>query len=238
MAVRKRGNKWFVDVYLPNGDRYRKIVGTKRQAEEVEKRIEIKILEGKWTLRNKEMTFGELLPEYFEYSKAAKAKSTYSNDKYRIEAHLLPYFGGTSLKEISPQMLDKYKAKRIREEASNNTVNHELVCLSHIMKMAIRWRYAEHNPVSSIEKMKVPKCPPKFLSLEEIDRLLEASMGSHIYPILMTALHTGLRKSELLNLRWSDIDFGQCTITVQPKADWSTKNYKSRIISLTPILYD
>jgi len=238
VAVRKRGNKWFVDLYLPNGERYRKMVGTKKQAEEVEKRIEIEILEGKWSLRDKEMTFGELLPEYFEYSKASKAQSTYSNDKYRIEAHLLPYFGETSLKEIKPQMLDKYKAERVREGASNNTVNHELVCLSHIMKMAIRWRYVEHNPVSSVEKMKIPKRPPRFLSLEEIDRLLEASRESHIYPILMTAIHTGLRKSELLNLKWSDLDFDQCTITVQPKEDWNTKNYKSRTISLTPALYE
>ncbi|MFC1717289.1 tyrosine-type recombinase/integrase [Candidatus Poribacteria bacterium] len=238
MAVRKRGNKWFVDLYLPNGERYRKTVGTKRQAEEVEKRIEIEILEGKWALRDKDTTFGELLPEYFEYSEASKAKSTYSNDKYRIEAHLLPYFGDTSLKKINPQMLDKYKPKRVREGASNNTVNHELVCLSHIMKMAIRWRYIEHNPVSSVEKLKVPKRPPRFLCLDEIDRLLEASKESHIYPILMTAIHTGLRKSELLNLRWSDIDFDQCTITVQPKEDWNTKNYKSRTISLTPALYE
>ena len=238
MAVRKRGKRWFVDVYLRDGKRYRKIVGTKKQADEAERRKINEIAEGKWALRDKDMTFSELLPEYFEYSKASKAKSTYSNDKYRIEAHLLPYFGDTSLKEIAPQMLDKYKAKRVREEASNNTVNHELVCLSHIMKMAIRWRHIEHNPVSSVEKMRVPKRPPRFLSLEEIDRLLEASRESHIYPILMTALHTGLRKSELLNLRWSDIDFDQCTITVQPKEDWNTKNYKSRTISLTPVLYE
>ena len=238
MAVRKRGNRWFVDLYLPNGERYRKMVGTKKRAEEVERKIEIEILEGKWDLGEKDVTLSEFLPGYFEYSRASKAGSTYSNDKYRIEAHLLPSFGDTSLKKINPQMLDKYKARRVREGASNNTVNHELVCLNHIMKMAIRWRYVEHNPVSSVEKMRVPKRPPRFLSLEEIDRLLEASRGSHIYPILMTALHTGLRKSELLNLRWSDIDFDQRTIAVQPKEDWNTKNYKSRTISLTPALYE
>jgi len=54
----------------------------------------------------------------------------------------------------------------------------------------------------------------------------------------MTALHTGMRKSELLNLKWSDIDFEQNTITVQSKTDWHTKNYKSRVLQLTPALYD
>ena len=113
MAVRKRGNRWFADLYLPNGERYRKMVGTKKRAEEVERKIEVEILEGKWDLGEKDITFSEFLPGYFEYSKASKAGSTYSNDKYRIEAHLLPSFGDTSLKKINPQMLDKYKAKRV-----------------------------------------------------------------------------------------------------------------------------
>ena len=106
------------------------------------------------------------------------------------------------------------------------------------MKMAIRWRYVDRNPVSSVEKMKVPKRFPGFLKLDEIDRLLKACRGSYIYPIVMTALHTGMRKSELLNLKWSDVDFEQGTVAIQPKEDWNTKNYKSRTVSLTPDLYE
>ena len=214
------------------------MVGTKKQAEEVERRIENEIVEGKWALREKEIIFSEFLPGYFDYANSVKAESTHSNDKYRIEAHIVPYFGDTPLRSISPRMVDKYKAKRIKEGASNNTVNHELVCLSHIMKMAIRWRYVEQNPVSSVEKLKVPKRSPRFLRLDEIDRLLEVSRESYIYPVIMTALHTGMRKSELLNLKWADIDFDQGTVTVQPKEDWNTKNYKPRTVFLTPILYE
>ncbi len=55
--------------------------------------------------------------------------------------------------------------------------------------------------------------------------------------MIVTALHTGMRKSELLNLKWSDIDFDRGTATVQAKEDWHTKNYKSRTIQLTPMLY-
>ncbi len=54
----------------------------------------------------------------------------------------------------------------------------------------------------------------------------------------MTALHTGMRKSELLNLKWTDVDFDQCTVTVQAKDDWHTKNYKSQTLQLTPALYE
>ena len=46
-----------------------------------------------------------------------------------------------------------------------------------------------------------------------------------------------MRKAELLNLKWLDIDFRQQTVTVQSKRDWHTKNYKSRTLQLTPVLY-
>jgi len=96
----------------------------------------------------------------------------------------------------------------------------------------------DKNVVSSVDKMKVPEKPHRFLNQEEIRRLVEATRGSHIYPIIVTALHTGMRKSELLNLKWADVDFDHGTVTVQAKADWHTKNYRSRVLQLTPMLYE
>jgi len=148
----------------------------------------------------------------------------------------LPYFGYIPVKEITVQMVDKYKAMRIKDNVSPCTINNELANLSHIFKMAIRWRYAEKNPVSQVDKMKLVRNPPRFLDQEEIKRLIDTAEGSHIQPIIITAIHTGMRKSELLNLYWSDIDFDQQTITIQSKDDWHTKNYRSRVLKLTPVL--
>ena len=104
-------------------------------------------------------------------------------------------------------MVDRYKAMRIKDGASPATINNELANLSHIFKMAVRWIYAEKNPVSQVEKMKLVKNPPRFLNQEESKILINAAEGSHIQPIIITAIHTGMRKSELLNLYWSDINF-------------------------------
>ncbi len=242
MSIRKRkfkiGVRWFVDVTYPDGKRFRRIVGNKKQAEEIDRRLENEIAEGKWELRDTDITFHELLLEYLEYAQASKSEKTYGIDKYRIEAHLLPYFADMPIKSINSQAIDNYKAKRVREGASNNTVNHELVNLSHMMKMAVRWQYLDRNPVSSVERLRVSKLPFRFLSLEEIQKLTEASQESYIYPIIMTALHTGMRKSELLNMKWTDINFDQLIITIQPKKDWHTKNYKSRVVFITPVLHD
>jgi len=148
MPIRKRefknGAKWCVDVMMSNGRRYRKSIDTKKQAEQVQKRLEADIVDGKWDIRDREdVQFSDLVAKYLEYSKANKAYRTYYCDNYRIKAHLLSYFGDMPLIQITSQMLDDYKSTRIREGASNNTVNHELVNLSHMLKMAIRWGYID-----------------------------------------------------------------------------------------------
>ena len=96
MPIRKRefktGVKWCVDVMLPNGRRYRRVIGTKKQAEKVQRKIEAEVVSGKWDVREaKDPFFSQLTVEYLKYAEANKAKSTSTINKYRIEAHLLPY---------------------------------------------------------------------------------------------------------------------------------------------------
>ncbi|MFC1717372.1 tyrosine-type recombinase/integrase [Candidatus Poribacteria bacterium] len=239
MSVYRIGKKCYVYVTFPDGTRYRKSVGTKRQAEEIEKRIKSAIVQGKWEIyKMKDVSFSDLAAEYLEYARMNKAPSSFKSDRCRIELHLLPYFDDIPIKRISAQMVEEYKQARLKEDASPNTVNHELTNLSHMLRLAIQWQYIDRNVVSNVQRMRLPERPTRFLSKSEILRLMEAARESYIYPILMTALHTGMRKSELLNLKWTDIDFDQCTVTVQAKEDWHTKNYKSRTLQLTPALYE
>ncbi len=222
-----------------NGRRYRKVIGTKKQAEKVQKKLEAEIAEGKWDVRGTEdIPFSQLVDEYLEFIKLNKAVSTSKIRKYRIEAHLQPYFKDVTLSQITPQMVDNYKALRLRVGASPNTVNRELANLSHMLKMAVRWRYVNVNAVSGVQKMRVPERNCRFLDQEEIRKLLQSAKESYAYPLVMTAVHTGIRKSEILNLKWSDIDFTQRTVTIQAKADWHTKNYRTRTVQLTPALYE
>ena len=235
----KHGDRWCVYLTFKDGTRYRKVVGTKKEAEKVEQKLRSEMVAGRWDLWEKqEVLFSDLVIEYLEHAQMNKAASTFRVDKYKIEGRLLPYFKHIPIDQITPQMLDSFKRKRLRDGVTPNTVNHELTNLSHMFKMAIRWGYMEKNVVSRVDKMKVPEKPKRFLNQVEIDRLLEAAGDSHIYPLIMTALHTGMRKSELFNLKWTDIDFTYGTVTVQSKDDWHTKNYKSRTFQLTPALYE
>ena len=241
MAVRKRvnmgGTVWYVDVCLPSGERHRETVGTKKEAQAEERRILAEIQAGTWGLEKADIQFGELLDDYFEYTELNRAKSTHRNDKYRIEKNLLPYFREYTIRNISPGLIEKYKRLRVDQGASHNTVNHELAKLSHILKMAMIKGYVDRNVVALVEKFKLPEKTPRYLTESEIDKLLDVAQGEYIYPILVTALHTGMRKSELFNLKWRDVDFEQGTVTIQSGDDWHTKNYRSRTIEMTTVLY-
>lgn len=127
MSVFKRrsgnGHKWYVYVVLPNGERYRKVVGSKKQAKQVERKIQDEIAEGKWEIRRTEdILFSDLVWEYFEYIEANNAASTLKIRKYRVEAHFLSYFGDMPLGRITSQMIDGYKADRVKEGATPNTI--------------------------------------------------------------------------------------------------------------------
>jgi len=241
LSVRKRkfkiGTKYFVDKTLPDGTRVRKILPSREKAELVDRKIDTQIFEGTWNVREIELlSFRKLAEKYLEYAKNNKSASTFSADRCRINKHLLKHFKDTLLTHISVEMVEAYKSKRIRDGASAKTINLELSNLQHMMKKAKGWRHVRENVVEGVEKMRLVKNNPRYLTQDEIDCLLDAAKGYYIYPILVTAIHTGMRKSEMFNLTWDDVDFDEGITTVQSKNGWHTKNYESRDIPLTPRL--
>ena len=128
-------------------------------------------------------------------------------------------------------MIEKYKLTRKEEKAEPATINRELGCLRHMFNMAIKWKKAQVNPVREVKFLKEPKEKDRILSEEEEARLLEAvrtgHKAKHLEPIIATALHTGMRKGEILNLKWSNVDFRNGLIIVE-----GTKNGEIRKIPM------
>jgi integrase len=133
------------------------------------------------------------------------------------------------LSEIGPFLVEKYKLSRKVEKAEPATINRELGCLRHMFNMAIKWKKAQGNPVREVKFLKEPEAKDRILSEEEEAKLLEAirtgHKAKHLEPIIITALNTGMRKGEILNLKWSNVDFKNGFIIVE-----GTKNGEIRKI--------
>ena len=111
-------------------------------------------------------------------------------------------------------------------------MNRELALLKHLCTKAVEWGYLKANPLKSVKFLKEPPGRLRYLTREEMDPLLDAC-SPHLRPIVVTALNTGMHKSEILGLTWQDIDFGARTITVR-----QTKNNEPRVIPMNRTLYE
>jgi integrase len=191
-------------------------VTDRKMAERIYGKVLGLIAEGKWFDQppGQDKTVTDLLERYLQdYSKPNKAATTHNRDR-SLAAHLIRAFGTVPLDQLRPAQLANYKASRRAAGAAPKTVNDELTLLSHAYKLALlEWEWVSDNPVLQVKKEKLRPKPGRWLTVEEEARLMAAS-PSWLREILLFALHTGLRQSEILNLQWPQVDLTRRTLMI------------------------
>jgi integrase len=149
--------------------------------------------------------------DYIEYVKSHNKSWRRSKD---IISHLTRFFGGsTKLCNIGKEQVEKYKTHRLGK-VKPATINRELACLKHIFNMAIKWGKTSENPVKGIRLFKEEEPKEMVLSIEEEERLLNAS-SQYLRDVIVGALNTGMRLNELTQLKWNDVDIDNRIIFVR-----------------------
>jgi integrase len=132
---------------------------------------------------------------------------------------------------------DVEKAAKVEATISPARVNRYLAALSHCMTVAVNeWEWLENNPIRKISKLKEPRGRTRFLSDDERKAFLKACQNSDykpLYLIVVLALSTGARKSEIMNLRWADVDFSKRQIVLH-----ETKNGDRRVLPMAGLALD
>ncbi len=235
-SIFKRANTYYISYYV-NGKRKKKAIGkSKKVAEIAVKDIEVKIAKNEIGIVEKDADIKKFTKEYLEYSASNKAKETFRRDRIILNSIFLPRVQVNKLSKITPQMLEKYKAKRL-ESVKKITVNRDLITIKAMLNKAVEWGYLDKSPAERIKLFRIRSDPrPRFLNKEEIEKLLH-SCTKGLFPFVYTALNTGMRKSELIHLRWQDIDLDNREITVCSRQDWQSKSGKSRTIGINDNLF-
>ena len=203
----KKREYWYID-YVINGKRKWESVGkiglvTKSDAKKLLELRKSEILQGKFKTKKQNVvpSFTEYAKDYLEYAK--QNKKSWDRDMYSLR-RLEPFFGNYKLTDISPILIERYKLDRLKL-VSTRTVNIELVLLKRMFYLANSWDKCETNPLHKVDFLKQPGPKERILSYDEEERLLVSS-PEHLRPILITALQTGMRYSEILRLSWKDVD--------------------------------
>lgn len=152
--------------------------------------------------------------------------------------------GEYKLKDLTPSLIAKLRDKLTQEQSDRTgrnrtsaTVNRYLALLSHAFTIAIKeWQWMPVNPVLQISKPREAQGRTRFLSENERERLLaicKLSESVHLFTIVTLALSTGMRKGEILGLKWENINLQNRRITLD-----RTKNGERRVVPLVGKAYE
>ena len=236
MAIRKVGKYWQIDYYEPNGNRKRQNFKKKKDAVAELGRGESLKSEGRYLDVKKEYcsTLGEVLKLY---EKNFDGQPSYNTAKRFFISDFKEYFGKDKrLSDIRFVDLETYRThlkeklthhKKIRTPAS---INREMSCLRHVFKKAVEWEMIGENPFDkgALLLLKENNQRLRYLTEDEIDRLLDACATEvikfpeskkrikkithkdphYLRDIIECAILSGMRKQELLNLKWDEIQGG------------------------------
>jgi integrase len=147
------------------------------------------------------------------YARTACSPRTVDGYQAVIENHLIPALGHIQLRQLQPQAIQAYYGKAV-ERLSARTVHHHHRVLSQSLKYAVRHGILGRNVCELVTAPSCRKKAMRTLTPGEVEVLLEEASGSKFYPVIYTAVSTGLRQAELLGLRWRDVDLDLLSISV------------------------
>lgn len=229
----KRNNGKYYVLYVENGRKRWKSTraGSKPAALKV-----LTNLEKLFSAENPPKTLHQFTQEFLDYARSTFAHRTwliYSGALNNLES----LAGNTQLTLLTPQHFDNYKTKRLEAKKSPVTVNIELRALKAAMNTALRWKYLEANPLGNVTQARVAETSPTYFTKQDFQGLLNAISEEWLRELVVFAALTGMRRGELVNLRWEDIDLKRKLIRIQSNPTFRTKQGKRRIIPMSDVVF-
>lgn len=225
---------WWASYTDADGRRIRRSTGTtdRREAEAISARWKLEAFRAKTWGEQPRRTFEELMVGWLRATQPEKRPAGHRRD-LDATRHLRAVFGGLSLQDLSAARVRGYIDARRGDGVSPSTVNRELAVLSAALNFARReWEWVVPNAVAG-RKLRQPEGRLRWLTRSEAATLIEAAglewQAEHLPDFIRLALHTGMRKGELLNLEWARVDFGARLLHLEAK---HTKTASRRTVPL------
>ena len=232
MSLLRRGNIWWSYFYV-DGVRHQYSTGTSnlRKAKRIEDKLREEINDQRFQIvqADPNMKFGELAARFIA------SGSVRPHHLYHLK-FLLPFFSEFPVLRITKSLAEEFRHRRRRENPAikDATVNRDLSVLRRVVYWAIDEQLIGANPLGRLKMARERRIRRQILSVVEEHLLLQAAKD-HLYPMVVMALDTGMRRGEITGQRWEDVDFSQRLLYVTRS---KTAEGESREIPLTARLFD
>ncbi|HHV76528.1 MAG TPA: site-specific integrase [Syntrophothermus lipocalidus] len=227
--IEKRGKKYRVvwDTGTPD-NRKRRIQSfdTFAEAKQFKARIELELSTGTY-VEPAQMTFGQYLDHWLALHGDKLAPKTLDSYQCEIKNHIKPHLGSIKLSKLSPMHLQDYYVFMLREGKTDGTgglspttVNYHHRLIHKALEQAVKWQMVARNVADAVEPPRPERKQINYLHRDEVNRFINCIKESPDYPIIATAILTGMRRGEILGLRWQDINFEKGLIHVRQQLQY------------------
>lgn len=165
------------------------------------------------------LPFTEYMEKWLQSTRSSLATATYQSYSNMIKARIRPYFAplGLQLREVTPQHIENFYQSILADDCTTNTVIHYHAIIRKALQTAVKKDVLLKNPADKVDRPKKNVFHGSFYSEEEMLTLFDAVSGDPLELCVKIAAYYGLRRSEVLGLRWSAIDMEHKTISISHK---------------------
>ena len=194
------------------------VKGNKKRAEKMlaETRKSFTIPKGQVSELSPDMAFSDYMRYWLKMMRTAVTETTYSSYCFNVEKHIISYFEplGITLAGLQPRQIQSFYLHEA-ETLKNTSILRFHANLHKALKYAVRIDLITSNPVDKVDRPKPQAFMASYYSVEEMEKLFEAAQGHKLELIIQLAAFYGLRRAEVMGLRWEAIDFEAKTLTIR-----------------------
>src|SRR5258706_6888759 len=212
---REDRKEWVAQLTLEEG-KTRQVYRKKR--EEAAKELQQMLYEqqqGKLIAKSKQ-SMRQYLEQWFEQVHSPSIReTTYAKHHILLHKHILPALGHIQVQKLSPQHVQAFYASKLTEGLSPGYIRIMHALLHKALDNAVKWELVSRNVCNVVTAPRLVQHEIQPLTLHQAQQLLETAKGHRLEAIFALAITTGMRKGELLALRWQDVDWAEGCLQVR-----------------------